>query len=41
MWDDAARAQEIVKQHKVPMTRAEYLAFQRGINKTERYDGAA
>ena len=39
MWDDAAVAQSILRDYKAPMTRAEYLAFQRGINKTELYDG--
>ena len=38
---DAAAAHEVLRDYKAPMSRAEYLAFQRGINKTERYDGAA
>lgn len=41
MWGDAEGAQHVLKDYKAPMTRAEYLAFQRGINKTEKYDGAA
>jgi hypothetical protein len=41
LWGDAAGAQQVLKDYKAPMTRAEYLAFQRGINKTETYDGAA
>jgi len=41
MWDDAGSAQNILRDYKAPMTRAQYLAFQRGINKTETYDGAA
>jgi amidohydrolase len=38
---DAAAAHDVLRDYKPPMSRAEYLAFQRGINKTERYDGAA
>jgi len=30
----------VLRGYKAPMTRDEYLAFQRGINKTEVYDGA-
>jgi metal-dependent amidase/aminoacylase/carboxypeptidase family protein len=41
LYGDAAAANEVLRGYKPPMTRAEYLAFQRGINKTERYDGAA
>ncbi|MGH8667057.1 MAG: amidohydrolase [Burkholderiales bacterium] len=41
LYGDAAVANEVLRDYKAPMTRAEYLAFQRGINKTERYDGAA
>jgi len=41
MWGEADAAQNILRNYKAPMTRAEYLAFQRGINKTEAYDGAA
>lgn len=41
LWDDASVAQNILRDYKAPMSRAEYLAFQRGINKTEAFDGAA
>lgn len=41
LYGDAAGAQEVLRDYKAPMTPAEYLAFQRGINKTEVYDGAA
>ena len=40
MYGDADVANDILRDYKAPMTRAEYLAFQRGINKTERFDGA-
>ena len=33
--------EDVLRDYKAPMTRAEYLAFQRGINKTEVYDGGA
>jgi amidohydrolase len=41
LYGDADVAQDILRDYKAPMTRAEYLAFQRGINKTECFDGAA
>jgi amidohydrolase len=41
LYGDAAVAQGVLQDYKAPMTRAEYLAFQRGINKTEHFDGAA
>ncbi len=41
LYGDAGTANEILRDYKAPMSRAEYLAFQRGINKTERYDGSA
>lgn len=41
MWGEADMARHIVQNHKPPMTRAGYLAFQRGINKTEAFDGTA
>jgi amidohydrolase len=41
MYGDAHVANDILRDYEAPMTRAEYLAFQRGINKTERFDGAA
>jgi len=40
LWDDARRAYTILRDYKPPMSRAEYLAFQRGINRTETFDGA-
>ena len=33
-------AQYILRDYKAPMNRAQHLAFRRGINKTETYDGA-
>ncbi len=41
LYGDAETAQELLRGYKAPMTRAEYLAFQRSINKTETFDGAA
>ena len=41
LCDDASAARELLRNYKAPMTRAEYLGFQRGINKTEVFDGAA
>ena len=41
LYGDAEVAQEVLRGYKPPMTRAEYLAFQRNINKTELFDGAA
>lgn len=41
LYGDAAVAQEVLRGYKAPMTRAQYLAFQRGINQTQRFDGAA
>jgi amidohydrolase len=41
LYGDAETAREILRGYKAPMTRAEYLAFQRGINKTEVFDGGA
>jgi amidohydrolase len=38
---EAEVARDILRDYKAPMTRSEYLAFQRGINKTESFDGAA
>jgi amidohydrolase len=40
LWDDAQAAREILKAWKPRLTREEYLAFQRGIAKTELFDGA-
>jgi hypothetical protein len=39
--EDGAGAHEVLKTAKPPMTRAGYLAFQRGIARRERFDGAA
>lgn len=39
LWDNAAQAREILKAWKPRMTKAEYLAFQRGIVKRELFDG--
>lgn len=40
LWDDARGAQEVLHGYTAPMSRAEYLAFQRGINRIETFDGA-
>jgi metal-dependent amidase/aminoacylase/carboxypeptidase family protein len=37
--DGAAGAREVLKSAKPPMTRDQYLAFQRGIAKRETYEG--
>ena len=37
LWDDAAPARKIIAEFEPAMTREEYLAFERGIFKTERY----
>lgn len=39
LWDDAARARHIISNTKPRMTKAEYLAFQRGINRRVLFDG--
>jgi hypothetical protein len=39
LWDDAAAARDILRTWKPRMTKEEYLAFQRGIARTELYDG--
>jgi metal-dependent amidase/aminoacylase/carboxypeptidase family protein len=38
LWDDASAARDILKAWKPRMTREEYLAFQRGISRTEVYE---
>src|SRR5689334_16684737 len=38
LWDDAGAARDILKTWKPRMTREEYLAFQRGISRTEVYE---
>ena len=40
LWGDAEAAREILKGWKPRMTKEEYLAFQRGVAKTELFDGA-
>ena len=40
LWDDAQSAKEIIAAFKPRLSREAYLAFQRGINKTELFDGA-
>ncbi len=40
LWGDAQAAREIVRGHVPAMTREQYFAFQRGIARTERFDGA-
>ena len=40
LWGDAAGARAILKAWKPRMTKEEYLSFQRGISKTELYDGS-
>ena len=37
--DTAAGAREVLKTARPPMTREQYLAFQRGIAKRETYEG--
>jgi amidohydrolase len=39
LWGDAATARDILARSKPRMTKAEYLAFQRGINRREWFDG--
>ena len=40
LWDDAQTAKEIIGAFKPRLSRDAYLTFQRGINKTELFDGA-
>src|SRR5713226_2540678 len=40
LWDDAQAAKEIIGAFKPRLSREAYLAFQRGIAKTEIFDGA-
>ena len=40
LWDGAKAARSIIGEFKPRLTKDAYLAFQRGINKTELYDGA-
>jgi hypothetical protein len=38
--DHAAGAHSVLKSAKPPMTREQYLAFQRGLARRETYDGS-
>jgi amidohydrolase len=40
LWGDASAAKDILKTWKPRLTKEQYLSFQRGIAKTERFDGA-
>ncbi len=40
LWDDAKAAREIIADFKPRLTKEAYLAFQRGIGRTELFDGA-
>ena len=40
LWDDAKAAKEIIREFKPRMTKEAYLTFQRGIARTELFDGA-
>jgi amidohydrolase len=40
LWDGAKNAKRIIAEFKPRLTKEAYLSFQRGINKTELYDGA-
>ena len=40
LWDDAAAAREILRTWTPRLTKEAYLAFQRGISRTELFDGA-
>ena len=40
LWGDADAARDIIKSWKPRMTMDAYLAFQRGVARTERFDGA-
>ena len=39
LWDDAGAARDILKTWKPRLTKEEYLAFQRGVSRTELYEG--
>ncbi len=41
LWGDAAAARDVLRRHKTLMTKEQYLELQRGVAKTERFDGAA
>jgi amidohydrolase len=40
LYDGAAGAKKVLASAKPPMTREQYLQFQRSVGKTERFDGA-
>jgi amidohydrolase len=40
MYDGAAGAKQVMKAAKPPMTREQYLSFQRSVSKRETFDGA-
>jgi len=39
MWDGAGTAREVIAKARPPMTRASYLAAQRGLARRETYEG--
>jgi amidohydrolase len=39
LWDGAAAAREVLRTNRPPMTREQYLAFQRGLARREVYEG--
>jgi amidohydrolase len=39
LWDGASGAREVLKNARPPMTKEQYLAFQRGMARSERYEG--
>jgi metal-dependent amidase/aminoacylase/carboxypeptidase family protein len=39
LWDGAAGAREVLAKARPPMTREQYLAFQRGMARREVYEG--
>jgi len=41
LWDGAAVARDVLRTSKPRMTKEEYLKFQRGLQRRERFDGAA
>jgi amidohydrolase len=41
LWDDAAPARQVIADFKPAFTKDDYLAFERGLFRTERYSGEA
>jgi amidohydrolase len=41
LWGGAEAARDVMRRHTARMTREEYLRFQRGIARVDRFDGAA